>query len=294
VEEKFMAKTKILVAEDEQDIAEIFRIVLESKGYEPIITTDGEEALKQIQHHKPELLILDVMMPKMSGYTLVKELKKDEALAGIPIMMVSAISQGSNKPDEFWQQGMGVEDYITKPFDPSELLKRIENLLRKKREGWLDKEKQPFLIAQATGTASGTAVQPPPMAEEKPHIVQEIAKRAKKNVTPEDVVKTFIESWNSQAFEKEYLCLSNRLHGNLELVSYVQRRKSYYQESAAAGSLRQELRQVISVSGDQNDTKVTIIRSDIRAGKEQQFREVYTLALQEGKWKITNVRRLPT
>ena len=289
-----MAKTKILVAEDEPDIAEIFRIVLESKGYEPLIAADGEEALKLIQQHKPELLILDVMMPKMSGYTLVKELKKDEELAGIPVMMVSAISQGSNKPDEFWQQGMGVDDYITKPFDPSDLLRRVENLLRKKREGWLDKEKQPFLIAQATGDAFDITVKPTPITEHKAHPAPESGKRIEKAVTPEDVVKTFIESWNSQAFDKEYLCLSNRLHGNLDLIAYVQRRKSYYQESAASGLLRQELRQVISVSGDQHDTKVTIIRADIRAGKELQFREIYTLAFQEGKWQITNVRRLPT
>ncbi|MDI6783799.1 MAG: response regulator [bacterium] len=288
-----MAKIKILVAEDEQDIADIFRIVLESKGYEPIITANGEEALKQIHRHQPELLILDVMMPKMSGYTLVKELKKDAELAGISIIMVSAISQGSNKPDEFWQQGMGVEDYITKPFDPSDLLRRVENLLRKKREGWLDKEKQPFLMAQATGATPGATVKPTPIEEQKPHPLPESGKRVERAVTPEDVVKTFIESWNSQAFDKEYLCLSNRLHGNLDLVAYVQRRKSYYQESKAMGSLRQELRQVISVSGDQHDTKVTIIRADIRAGREQQFREVYTLALQEGKWQITNVRRLP-
>ncbi|MFB3896475.1 MAG: response regulator transcription factor [bacterium] len=287
-----MAKTKILVAEDEQDIAEIFRIVLESKGYEPIIAADGEEALNLIKQHEPEMLILDVMMPKISGYSLVKELKKDEALASIPIMMVSAISQGSNKPDEFWQQGMGVDDYITKPFDPSDLLRRIENLLRKKREGWLDKDKQPYLMAQATGAGSETLIRPTTIHEEKPHQAAEEAKRVEKPQTPEDVVKTFIESWNSQSFEKEYLCLSNRLHGNLDLVSYVQRRKTYYQESAASGQLHQELRQVISVSGDQNETKVTILRADIRAGKEQQSREQYSLTLQEGKWKITNVRRL--
>jgi DNA-binding response OmpR family regulator len=287
-----MAKTKVLVAEDEQDIAEIFRIVLESKGYEPIIAADGEEALNLIKQHQPDLLILDVMMPKMSGYSLVKELKKDESLSGIPVMMVSAISQGSNKPDEFWQQGMGVDDYITKPFDPSDLLRRVENLLRKKREGWLDKEKQPFLMAQATGAASETLIRPTSNTEENQPSAPEEGKRVEKPNTPEEVVKTFIESWNGQSFEKEYLCLSNRLHGNLDMVSYVQRRKTYFQESMASGQLRQELRQVISVSGDQNETKVTILRADIRAGKEQQSREQYSLSVQEGKWKITNVRRL--
>ncbi|MCX7918572.1 MAG: response regulator [bacterium] len=289
-----MSKIKILVAEDESDIAEVFRIVLESKGYEPIITADGEEALNQIKRQKPDMLILDVMMPKMSGYTLVKELKKDSELAGIPIMMVSAISQGSNKPDEFWQQGMGVDDYITKPFDPSDLLKRIENLLRKKREGWLDKDRQPFLAAQAMGLATEPMSKPAVSQESKPQPQPESAKRIAKTVTPEDVVRTFIESWNTQSFDKEYLCLSDRLHGNVDLVDYVARRKSYYQETMASGTLRQELRQIISVTGDPKETKVTVIRADIRSGKEQQFREVYTLALLGGTWKIINVRRLTT
>ena len=122
-----MAKETILVVDDEEDIRELIGFNLEREGYQVIYDATGEEALSVTQHHRPELIILDLMLPGIDGIEVCK------ALAGyeIPILMVTAKSEDS---DIILGLEMGADDYITKPFSPRILIARIRAVLRRKRK----------------------------------------------------------------------------------------------------------------------------------------------------------------
>lgn len=282
---------RILIAEDENDIAQIVKYLLENKGNEVLICKDGQEALDSIPEFMPDLLILDVMMPKMSGYALVKEIKKDETMINIPILMVSGISKGSDKPDDFWQKGMGVDDYITKPFEPKDLVQRVENLIRKKQEGWLEKERNGSLQTNLPGagsarvgsqssksaaTAPVAAVAAAPINEEYP-------------ADPEDVVKRFVESWNNQQFELEYDCLATRLAFTTK-QEYVQRRHSYFTELNSREAHRQLVQRVANKKVSGTTAQVEIVRLDTEGNSRRLTKESYILIQEEGKWKINAVK----
>jgi DNA-binding response OmpR family regulator len=278
---------RILIAEDENDIAQIVKYLLENKGNEVLICKDGQEALDAMPDFKPDLLILDVMMPKMSGYALVKEIKKDENLGNIPILMVSGISKGSDKPDEFWQKGMGVDDYITKPFEPKDLVQRVENLIRKKQEGWLEKERSGALhTAIPSGGTARVSAQPSrpsaatatstPVIEEYP-------------ANPEDVVKRFVESWNNQQFELEYDCLASRLAFTSK-QEYVGRRRSYFAELNSREDHRQLVQRIASKKVSGSTAQVEIVRLDTEGNSRRLTKESYILVQEDGKWKINAVK----
>ncbi len=122
-------KTKILLAEDEPSLALIIKESLESRGYQIVHCRDGNEALDSFYKEKPELLVLDVMMPKKDGFTLAKEVRMQDALT--PIIFLTAKSQTSDVLEGF---STGGNDYLKKPFSMEELIVRIENLLNKKKQ----------------------------------------------------------------------------------------------------------------------------------------------------------------
>lgn len=113
---------KILIADDEEDIREIVQLFLESKGYETIVAYDGVDALDKARSERPDLIILDVMMPLMSGFEVCEKLMADSATDQIRIVMLSAADQSESK-----QRGLdaGARDYIVKPFEPDHLEKVI-------------------------------------------------------------------------------------------------------------------------------------------------------------------------
>lgn len=120
---------KILVIDDEKDIAELIKLVLELNQYEVILETDPEMAVEQIKNHHPDLILLDVVMPKMDGYDVLKEIRKVPAFSKIPIAFLTS----KNKSVDFMVglHMMKVDDYITKPFGKKDLLSRVETLLSK-------------------------------------------------------------------------------------------------------------------------------------------------------------------
>ena len=120
-----MAK-KIVLAEDEPQIARLIEFKLKKEGYEVTWKENGEEALKAIKEDKPDLILLDVMMPVMDGYEVLRRLKEDENLKSIPVIMLTARAQ---EKDVVKGIDMGAEDYITKPFHPAELLARVKRIL---------------------------------------------------------------------------------------------------------------------------------------------------------------------
>lgn len=121
------AGKKILLIEDEKDMVYAVTLQLESSGYKIITALDGQEGLKRARMEKPDLIILDLMLPKMDGYKVCGLLKADIRYNKIPIIMFTARAQESDKK---MGEEAGADAYITKPFDPQALLTKIEELLK--------------------------------------------------------------------------------------------------------------------------------------------------------------------
>ncbi|MGD9579890.1 MAG: response regulator transcription factor [Vampirovibrionia bacterium] len=105
---------KILIVDDEKDIVETLKFILESEGYDCVVAYDGEEALSLAKNVNPDLIVLDVMLPKINGYKVCRLLKFDSKYKHIPILMVTARTQAE---DKIIGEETGANEYITKPFD---------------------------------------------------------------------------------------------------------------------------------------------------------------------------------
>ena len=123
----------ILVVDDDRDIAQVIRVTLESKAFEVEVAYDGKQALASAKKRKPDAIVLDLMMPKMSGIQVLNALRAENNTKDIPVLMLTAATKYSEKPDEYWKDKVGVDDYVSKPFEPMELLQRIENLIKQKK-----------------------------------------------------------------------------------------------------------------------------------------------------------------
>lgn len=119
-------KKKILVVDDEREIAESVRIALESAGYEVIVCHDGNQGLFTYQKVKPDLVILDMMMPGRSGFLVLETLRQAEAPYPVPVIMITANEGGRHRA---YAEKMGVDDYILKPFPIDSLLDSVRRLL---------------------------------------------------------------------------------------------------------------------------------------------------------------------
>lgn len=121
---------KILVVDDEADIREIIQARLISNGYEIIAAEDGFIALSLAKREKPDLIILDIMMPRMDGYSALRELRKDNETADIPVLILS-VKEKDKMEDMFYFQN--ISDYIEKPFDSEELLEKVKRILQENK-----------------------------------------------------------------------------------------------------------------------------------------------------------------
>ena len=117
---------KILVVDDEKDIVETLSFMMRARGYEVIEAYDGEEGMKLAKEQSPDLMILDVMMPKINGYKIARLLKYDSKYKHIPIIMVTARGQDS---DKLIGEETGADEYITKPFEFEEVLDCVNKYL---------------------------------------------------------------------------------------------------------------------------------------------------------------------
>ena len=125
-------KAKILLIDDDVDFVEATKIVLESKPYEVVVAYEGEEGLRKAREEKPDLVILDVIMPVKDGFTAAEQLKKDPQLNKIPILMLTAFAEKGGETSIATSRGLTLEaeDYINKPVSPEELLRRVEKHLK--------------------------------------------------------------------------------------------------------------------------------------------------------------------
>jgi two-component system alkaline phosphatase synthesis response regulator PhoP len=121
-----MAKGKILVVDDEVYIVHILDFSLGMEGYEVLTALDGEQALEKARQEHPDLIVLDIMMPKLDGYETCKLLKADDGTRNIPVILLSAKGRNADQKVGF---DVGADDYITKPFSPRKLVERINDIL---------------------------------------------------------------------------------------------------------------------------------------------------------------------
>jgi DNA-binding response OmpR family regulator len=123
-----MGQKKILVVDDEADLVETLRFPLEMEGFNVLVSYNGEDALSQARKENPDLILLDLMLPKLDGYKVCRLLKFDERYKHIPILMLTAKTQ---EKDKLLGKETGANEYITKPFDIDELMKKVKAYLQK-------------------------------------------------------------------------------------------------------------------------------------------------------------------
>lgn len=129
-------QTKILVIDDDPDVHGVVKKILEPKSYQMISAYDGEEGLRKVVEERPDLIILDVIMPGKHGFDVCHELKTDEKyhfFSNTPVLMLTVYPEDREKMHLSIREGMMMEaeDYLQKPIDPQELTKRVEELLKK-------------------------------------------------------------------------------------------------------------------------------------------------------------------
>ena len=122
-----MPRKKILVVDDEPDLVETLTMRLEANDYEVISASNGEDALKKAKSDKPDLVLLDVMMPPPNGYKVCRMLKDDPEHKNLPVILLAA--KGSDS-DKFWGTESGADAYVTKPYNSQELLEKIRSLTK--------------------------------------------------------------------------------------------------------------------------------------------------------------------
>ncbi len=122
-----MANLKILCIEDEPQMIDLITLILETKGYTVIGAEGGQQGLEMMRSEKPDLILLDLMMPEMDGGDVFHHMKEEVELRNIPVIVVTAKAAPIDKV--LWMNVARVDDYVTKPFGPGDLVKSVQNVL---------------------------------------------------------------------------------------------------------------------------------------------------------------------
>ena len=121
-----LTKKKILVVDDEKALVSLVTLHMQMAGYEVFFANDGWSAIDICKRDKPDLVILDLMLPKLNGWEVCRRIKEDDSIKDIAVLMLSARSEVDDKVRGF---NVGADDYVTKPFSPKELVARVKRIL---------------------------------------------------------------------------------------------------------------------------------------------------------------------
>jgi len=258
-----MAKD-IVVIDDEEDVREVIRAVLISKGHQVRTAANGQEGMDLMEAKVPDLILCDLMMPRVSGLEVLKRVKRHQRLRTVPMIIISALGD-EQRPPEFWIRTLGVDDYIMKPFDPLDLMGRVEFVLRKGG----------YVSTRAESTADEAKVR--------------VSTADLGTAAPQEVVRTFIEAWNGQDFSTEFRSMGGEMLGGMGAEDYVARRQQIFAEERAQNR-RQRVLAVEEEKISLNVAKVTIAREDVVSGEAKTRRESYSLKKTYLGWKIIGCR----
>lgn len=259
---------KILVIDDEPDVLDVIRAVLKTKGHRIVTAAGGEEGLQRVEQEGPDLIVLDLMMPRVSGLEVIKRLKANEAHRRIPIIVVSAIGADDKHPRDFWIKGLGVDDFLEKPFDPLDLVGRVEFIFRRN---------------------DYVSHRPPGIDEDTDRNLNTQARVPLEKAEPSEVVAAFVESYNDGDFATEFNCLGEEMTGGLAQHDYVARRRQVYLDDKGSGR-SQRIAAVHSEEVSVNIAKVVVDREESASGQSRRRREQYALKKTHRGWKIVNYR----
>ena len=120
---------KILVVEDTKSIREIVAFMLRGRGYEVLESGDGADARARIREFEFDLIVLDAMLPGVTGFDLCAELKADPVMKAVPVLMLTALTKDTGKSDDYWREKSRADDFMSKPFKAADLISRVEKLL---------------------------------------------------------------------------------------------------------------------------------------------------------------------
>lgn len=268
-----MADTKkIVVIDDDYEVVELVKAVLKSKGYHVFVAYDGEDGMKLITQERPDLAIVDLRMPGLSGLEVCRRVRRTPELAATPLLVISSSTAGMNKPDSFWASGLGSDDFLAKPFDPLSLLGRVEYLLRKDE-----------YRSTTARVVSREGDRPADGGSGQYH--------SEPVLSPVEVVRSFVESWNTRDFGREYRCLAEEMTGGLTMGDYVQRRAQLYSDEDGTNTEHHVLDAEESIS--HNVATVACLREDLVKNSPRRKDERYTLKKTPHGWKIIAVRSRP-
>lgn len=257
---------KILLIDDEEDVLQMLTATLKTRNFDVVTAGAGDVGLELAEQEKPDLIISDLMMPRVSGLEFLKRMRKNARIRDTPVIIISAIG-ASDRPPEYWVRTLGVDDYIQKPFDPLDLLGRVEYILRR----------NDYVSSRAE------------TAEEPLREAETIAPLDLRDATPEQVVRAFVESWNRQDFATEFNCMSDEMLGRTEQHEYVSRRRQMYAQEDGRHR-QQRVLEVHEQKTSVNVAKVVIDREERVNGDVTQRRETYTLKKTHNGWKILQCR----
>jgi two-component system alkaline phosphatase synthesis response regulator PhoP len=123
-----MARGKVLVVDDEEYIQHILNFSFGAEGYDVVTASDGEEGLSKARNEKPDVIVMDIMMPKMDGYEACKKIKADPSTKNIPVILLTAKGRDA---DRKLGSEAGADDYVVKPFSPGRLIERVEGIIKR-------------------------------------------------------------------------------------------------------------------------------------------------------------------
>jgi two-component system alkaline phosphatase synthesis response regulator PhoP len=123
-----MARAKVLVVDDEEYIQHILNFSFCAEGYEVVTASDGEEGVSKARDEKPDIIVMDIMMPKMDGYEACKQIKTDPQTKDIPVILLTAKGRDADRKLGI---EVGADDYVVKPFSPGRLIERVEGIMKK-------------------------------------------------------------------------------------------------------------------------------------------------------------------
>jgi CheY-like chemotaxis protein len=165
-----MAPATVLVVDDDPVILKLLEVNFEMEGFQVVRASDGAEGLERAREVLPDIVVLDVMMPRMTGYEVAKALREDVGTAHIPIIFVTARAQSSDV-----ERGMelGVDDYVTKPFDPLDLIARVNTLLARSQAAAAERNGEAAGVPDLPAPPPGPHPPPfPPTSEPAPDPVE--------------------------------------------------------------------------------------------------------------------------
>lgn len=270
----------ILVIDDERDVLEIVRSVLRTKGYRVRCAEGGEEGLRQAEEDPPDLIVCDLMMPRVSGLEVIKRLRKHERLARIPIVVLSAVGSEQEKPPEYWAEGLGVDEFVPKPFDPLDLLGRVEYIFR--RETYRSSSEVPLPSFEGATSTSRNPATPPPREATPPPLALD-------KLSPSEVAKAYTEAWNDRNWATEYNAMDPAIMGHYPLEEYKARRDEAWAEDRRT----QNVVEIVSEQVSGATATVVLIREDTTTVRTFRNRITFSLKQTDTGWKVLRFKDEP-